>query len=72
VRVYKVPNPDFHRKVIATYKADPFSVQVQAHMLDERFDEEAEELYKKGLSTDEIGEKLGVRSSTVNGRLRQE
>jgi hypothetical protein len=71
VRVYQMQNPDFQKKVIATYKALPFSEQARAHMLDERFDKEARKLHKRGFSMDEIGEKLGVRPSTVKYRLQR-
>ena len=49
----------------------PYAVQARSDMLTPQFFEEVRRLRSRGLSSREIGEKLGVSAKTVVKRLKE-
>jgi hypothetical protein len=68
---YAESNPEFRKKLLATYYALPYDVQARARMLSPQFYEDLKRLKAKGLPNTEIGRQLGISHKTVKIRLDQ-
>jgi hypothetical protein len=66
---YAESNPDFRKKLLATYYSLPYDVQARARMFSPQFYEDLKRLKAKGLPNTEIGRQLGISRKTVKIRL---
>lgn len=68
---YAESHPGFRKKLMDTYDALPYEVQARADMFSPQFYKDLKRLRDKGLSSKEIGKRLGVSYKTVLIRLKQ-
>ena len=68
---YAESHPGFRKKLIDTYHSLPYVVQARADMFSPQFYKDLKRLRDKGLSSKEIGKRLGVSYKTVLIRLKQ-